>query len=293
VELLHPYTNQPFASELAVLSWNLLSTLVAADANFDPNDTLNPNQCSFVTPWRCTSVAAIMGLGGLRRNVVRAAGNGSYGRRTFIWNGSGEILGRFAKRNVMGVAADFAEDVTKTNWGLEFAWVGKRPVGNNNSRTGLTDLQDFNLSISIDRPTFINFLNAHRTFFFNVQTFFQWRDGYAKSMPSTGPFNFVFTFFVGTGYLHDRLLPSFGVVYDAMGQSGAVLPSITYRITSAFSIGFGLAFFFGEDRYVPMSLVDIGVGNRRGPHTYENTFRPGIGIIRDRDEVFLQLRYTF
>jgi hypothetical protein len=193
----------------------------------------------------------------------------------------------------MGVATDFAEDLTKTNWGFEFAWVAKRPVANNNSPTGLTDLQDFNLSISIDRPTFINFLNAHRTFFFNIQTFFQWKDGYVKSMPSTGPFNFFFTFFVGTGYLHDRLLPSFGVVYDAIGRSGAVLPSITYRITSAFSIGFGLAFFFGEDHYVPMGITDIGVGNRRGEHAYENTFRPGIGIIRDRDEIFLQLRYTF
>ena len=31
-ELLHPYTNQPFASELAALSWNLMSILVSTDA---------------------------------------------------------------------------------------------------------------------------------------------------------------------------------------------------------------------------------------------------------------------
>ena len=59
------------------------------------------------------------------------------------------------------------------------------------------------------------------------------------------------------------------------------------------SHGFRPPFFFGEDHYVPMGITDIGVGNRRGQHAYENTFRPGIGIIRDRDEIFLQLRYTF
>ena len=292
-ELLHPYTNQPFASELAALSWNLMSILVSTDAAFDPTDARNPNECSFVSPWRCNGVAAIMGLAGLRRNVVRAAGNQEYGRRTFIWHGSGEVIARYAKRNVLGLSTDFAEDVTKTNWSVEFAWMGKRPATNNNSVSGRSDVEDYNLSISVDRPTFINFLNPHRTFFFNLQTFLQWRDGYNKAMPSTGPFNFVFTFFVTTGYLRDRLLPTFGIVYDAMGQSGAVLPSVTYRVTSAFSIAFGVAFFFGEDQYVPMGLSDIGVANRRGSHAYENSFQPGIGLIRDRDEVFLRLRYTF
>jgi hypothetical protein len=166
-------------------------------------------------------------------------------------------------------------------------------VADSNSWTGTTDVQDFNLSVSMDRPTFIRFLNSNRTFFFNTQLFFQYRAGYKKSMPSDGPFNFLFTFAVSTGYHQDRVLPTFVFVYDVNSQSGAAIPQVTYRISSAFSVNFGVAFFWGTVKYTDMPLANLTLGNRGGGRPYENGTYNGIGIVRERDEIFFRLRYTF
>ena len=40
------------------------------------------------------------------------------------------------KSNVLGFSMDFAEDVTKSNWGVEFTWVEGLHVGDNDDRTG-------------------------------------------------------------------------------------------------------------------------------------------------------------
>ena len=39
----------------------------------------------------------------------------------------------------------------------------------------------YRLTISVDRPTFVNFLNANRTFFINTQWFFQYTDQFKAS----------------------------------------------------------------------------------------------------------------
>ena len=41
----------------------------------------------------------------------------------FLWHGGGEARLFYPKRNILGFSFDFAEDVTKTNWGVELTWV--------------------------------------------------------------------------------------------------------------------------------------------------------------------------
>jgi len=83
-------------------------------------------------------------------------------------------------------------------------------------------------------------------------------------------------------------------VYDVQSVSGAATVSFTYRYNDAFSIAVGAAFFMGSEQFVPMAERPIGPpGNRLGSHAYENSIEPGFSVIRDRDELWLRLRYTF
>ena len=217
-------TAQIFSNEMAALSWNLMLFLITGGSCdqkernidldpecFNPNDAWRTDKCSFAAPQYCGSVKGFLGVGGLNRNRLAAGGNERFGRRDFIWHSGGELALRYAKRNVFGLSTDFAEDVSKTNWSLEFTWIGATPYQDaNDFEDGITDSDSLNLTISVDRPTFINFLNANRTFFFNSQWFFQYLTGYESSFSANGPFNVLFTFAMFTGYYQDRLLPTAG-----------------------------------------------------------------------------------
>ena len=61
------------------------------------------------------------------------------------------------------------------------------------------------------------------------------------------------------------------------------------------SLNFGIAFFFGKLQFSPMGISGISSlgGNRGGKHAYENGSYPFLGIVRERDEIFMRIRYTF
>jgi hypothetical protein len=151
----------------------------------------------------------------------------------------------------------------------------------------------YNLTISVDRPTFINFLNQNRTFFINTQWFLQYVDGYRDSFPSNGPFNVLAVLAINTGYFDDRMLPSMSMVYDFGSNSGAWLPQVTYRYSSNFSVTVGAAAFFGREEARPMAISPTSLANRTARHAYKDFVENGLSAVRDRDEIFLRVRYTF
>jgi hypothetical protein len=271
------------------------------DGAIDEADEGDPNHigpyrrdgCSFIVPHLCSSVSAFNAITGLQRNSVRAAGNANFGRRDFLWHGGQDLILRYDKRNVLGFSADFAEDVTKTNWGLESTWIKGLPVSNADEIDGLSEVDTYNVTISVDRPTFINFMNANRTFFINSQWFLQYIKGYDNGMPGTGPFNFLGILNTSTGYFQDRLLPTVTFVYDVQSNSGAVLPSIAYRFTENFSATFGAAAFFGRWQARTTALTPTSLGNRAGSTAYNDYVQNGLSVIEERDEFFLRVRYTF
>jgi hypothetical protein len=306
----HPFTGQIWQSEMAALSWNLQAVLVAFSTQsgsaaapgdvgsdptlrFDPGNAFRTDGCSYVVPWRCSAVRAFWGVVAVTRNDLRAGGNGRFGRRDFVWSQGGDVVLKYRKRNVLGFSTDFAEDVTKTNWGMEFTWVDNNPFTNNNEFDGIDNTDQFNLTVSVDRPTFINFLNQSRTFFFNSQWFFSYVPGYKQGFTSNGPWNVFFTFTVQTGYFQDRLLPGVTWVYDIQSESGAALPSITYRFTENFSASFGVALFWGRYQGKTFPVNPIGPSNQTGAYAYREWVENGLAAIRDRDEVFMRLRYAF
>src|SRR5690606_36152334 len=125
-------------------------------------------------------------------------------------------------------------------------WIEGQRFADNDEEDGITESDTLNLTVSVDRPTFINFLNPNRTFFFNTQIFFQYITNYQSSFPGNGPFNVLGTFTVQTGYFQDRLLPGVTFVYDVKSSSGAALPSISYRFTENFSATVGMNLFWGR-----------------------------------------------
>ena len=151
-----------------------------------------------------------------------------------------------------------------------------------------------NLTISVDRPTFINFLNPGRTFFFNSQVFFQYVMDYKAGFTSNGPFNMLGTFTIQTGYFQDRMLPGITFVYDVNSNSGAILPQLTYRFTENFSASVGMNFFFGRFETTDMAIAPLGtVGTEAGHLAYRDGIENALAVVRERDEAFLRLRYTF
>jgi len=294
--LFHPFSdssdpNNLFENELAALSWNFLVFTVANDSFFDSQ---TEGGCNFETPQFCGGTRALLGTAGVLRNAVKAGGTERFGRRTFLWQSGGEALLRFDRRNVLGFSMDFAEDISKANFSTEFTWIPNQPTADNNAESGLTKVDELNLTVSVDRPTFINFLNPNRTFFLNMQWFFQYIDGYRDGMVRNGPWNVFFTALISTGYFQDRLLPSVTFVYDFMSISGAALPQITYRMTQNFSVTLGAALFMGRLQDRPLPIANVNTSTQQiGNQAYQTGVANGLAVVRDRDEVFFRLRYVF
>ena len=315
--LVHPYTGQPFQSEMAAFSWNYLQLLVILSGLGKPNgiacepgssdtagcreidefvntDFFREDGCSLARPQLCGNVQALFAVAHTTRKTVRAGGNTQHGRMEFDWHVGGSGVLRYEKRNVLGFSMDFAEDRTKSAWSFEATWISGVPFEDNDQREGLTDVDLYNLTVSIDRPTFISFLNADRTFFLNSQWFFQYVAGYRDGFVRNGPFNVLTTLRAETGYYQDRLLPGITFVYDFLSRSGAVLPSIRYRFSESFSATVGVSFFFGRFEAIDPPTRSVGDPPfRGGRHAQRDFTEQGLSPVRDRDEVFLAIRKTF
>ena len=195
---------------------------------------------------------------------------------------------------MLGFATDFAEDVTKTNWGVEFTWVNGENYANAKRFSGYSTNDTYNLTVSVDRPTFINFLNPNRTFLFNTQWFTRYIDGFERGgvFAVNGPWSLLGTFSVFTGYFQDRLLPALTAVYDLRSNSGAGLMSLTYRFSEVFSASFGVATFFGKPEGVRIPLQQALVGNN-GRSFRSQVKYDGLSAVSEMDQFSLTIRYTF
>ncbi|HKA13698.1 MAG TPA: DUF1302 family protein [Myxococcota bacterium] len=310
-------TAQLFQNELAAFSDNFLAFLaisscdlrskdldgkdhnaegaLAADPEcFLPTAPYQPGRCSLSTPQLCKNVKNFLAAVGVTRNTVRAAGNERFGRRTFIWHSGGEVVLRYDQHNVLGFATDFAEDHTQTSWGFEFTWVEGVPYSDADALNGISNTDELNFAVSVDRPTFIRFVNADRPVLFNTQWFVTYLSDYRHGFTANGPVNAFFTFAMSTGYYQDRLIPQLLTVYEFASRSGGVLPSLEYRFTDSLSITGGMLYFFGRTELSEMAVREVSpVINRAGPHAYRQPVENGFSGIRKRDEVFVKLRWTF
>jgi len=251
------------------------------------------------SPVFCRGVSGLLSATTQTLPIRKAAGDGTYGRRDFLWQGGRQVSLNYQKRNVLGAGLDFAEDTTKTSWGLEFSWMANKLFPNNTTYSGLSQSDEMVLSVSVDRPTFFNFLNPNRSFFLNLQMFARYlpsydgsrddRDGnYATAArPLTG--NIVFTFF--TGYFQDRLAPRVSILYAPWESQGAVITGLSYRWNDAFSTSIGYTQFFGhiydqQGAYFPIAQYGSVAD-------YDGAVLRGVAPVLYRDQAELRIRYTW
>ena len=284
-ELIDPRTGKTFRSEGEALSFNLLRLLAAFGTRDDP-------ECLLDDPFTCAFVRAIFDLTGVGRPEILAGGNGRFGRRDFLWANGGPLLLQFEKRNVLGFAMDFDEDRSKTSWSLEFTWLGGDTVPDDQSPTLFRKDDLYNLTISVDRPTFVNFLNANRTILFNTQVFFQKVAG-GRTVAGRESLQMLGTFTIVTGYFQDRLMNQLTFVHDLRSTSGGVIFDLTWRFTANFSATLGLAAFYGEPQRADDPTLYPTVIRNNGPSYSSRTRWDGLSLVKDRDEASLRLRYTF
>jgi phosphopantothenate synthetase len=84
------------------------------------------------------------------------------------------------------------------------------------------------------------------------------------------------------------------VVYDFNSNSGALLPSVTYRFTENLSASIGVNVFFGHQQLRDAPINEIRPGlNRVGHDAYKDAVENGLTALRERDEMNLNIRYTF
>jgi hypothetical protein len=295
-----PRTGEPFANEMAALSFNALQFLVALDLG-----TGAGGGCAFPSvadpnaPINCPTVQDFFSVTQVTRPALRAGGNGRFGRRDFAWAGAGEIVLEYDKVNTLGIAADFSEDRTGTNWGLELSWTTDKDFVNSEVPSLRSDSDVIDLTISVDRPTFIHFLNRERTFFFNMQWFIEYipdhvgiEDGDSyRGYAVDGPVSALGVFTFETGFFQDRLIPSATFVYDVKSESGAVALDLRYRFSAVFSVTIGMNHFYGPgDTYtLPIGLGALGESNQ----SYRTERYSRLNAVRERDELFAVFRYTF
>ena len=278
---------QTYQSEMQALSYNLLYLLAAFGAGSDPN-------CDVANPITCAFVRGFISATGTQRPEIRAAGTGRYGRRDFSWLSGSELEITYPKRNILGFSTDFAEDVLKTNWGIEFTYVNRADFVDYSSATSSRSSPTYNLTVSVDRPTFINFLNPNRTFLFNSQWFFQYIPRYVhgNAWQASGPLTALGTFTIFTGYFQDRLLTVLTFVHDFKSNSGGVLPLLSYRFTEAFSVALGVSLFYGHAQQWRVPLNPVALRNSGGNYLQRSAY-PGLSALAQRDDIFFTIRYSF
>ncbi|MFI5317026.1 MAG: hypothetical protein ACHQ6T_15100, partial [Myxococcota bacterium] len=259
-----------------------------------------PNGLPPRSPVFCKSIAGLLAASTQTLPVKKAGGDGSFGRRDFLWQGGREVSTRYQKKNVFGFGLDFAEDTTKTSWGIEFSWMARKLFADSTTYSGLTQSDELVLSVSVDRPTFFNFLNPNRSFFLNFQMFVRYLPNYSGGTLykngmygyAKGPFsgNMVFTFF--TGYFQDRLAPRVSILYAPLESQAAIITGLSYRWNDAFSTSIGYSNFFGhvydqQGAYFPIAQYSSVETE------HSAVLGRGIAPVINRDQMEVRFRYTW
>jgi hypothetical protein len=287
-----------FPTELSILSENFLKLLVAVGQLTDPD-----SGCAYGPPdgpgvpetiVRCAFVNGLFDSAGMQRPELRAGGNGRYGRIDFTWSSGSEVILFHERRNVLGASVDFAESLTKTSWSVEFTWFEDQPYANTRAQRGFSREDTLNLTVSVDRPTFVNFLNANRTIFINAQFFVRYIPSYRRlgTFDVDGPFSLLSTLTLQTGYFQDRLLTNLTLIHEAESNSGGQIFEVTYRFTENASVKVGLNQFYGSPRRQRWPRRPAVARMHWADWSQRFNFQ-GLSAIAERDEIFVEFRYTY
>jgi len=208
----------------------------------------------------------------------------------------------FDQVHTTGLSFDYFDDNTGMVFRVESSYTFDELV-NNTYKADWVDTSDvFRFSLGIDRPTMIKALNPTRSFFLSAQMFNTHYMDYEGTkdvgfVPSEN--NYIWTLFVQTQYMRDRLIPNAFYVYEDGSNSHVYGASIQYLVDNHFSIKGGVHVISGgEDNQTfdvgPFtSFAGAGIPSSNVQQAVFGFAKEGIGALRDNDELYLQLQYQF
>lgn len=231
----------------------------------------------------------------------------------------------FPRVKLLGGSLDFQSEAL----GAAFRFEGAMTWGEEFANTARPELYSANRVwrsvIGIDRPTFIPFLNPHRTTLISAQLFWQhifdheyYSTGAKNGQNYLGPVgmpdwqdNFIGTLLIKSFMMNDRLSPELIIARDFKARATAIAPAVEWSVTDNLKLSFGGNFKVGTgarrfddcracNPWMPFTApngdADPMTAYSRGLGGFEplGRFRAGpIGSAMYEDEVYFKLKYQF
>jgi len=238
----------------------------------------------------------------------------------------------FPRITLIGASIDFYIEALKSAFRVEVAHTSGEEFPNTLEPRMFSESDVVRWVVGIDRSTFIPFLNERRAFLISLQVFGQHLLDHqsatvnAQGMPTLGEVgmvdwedNYIATLLFQGNYLNDRLTPQILTAYDFEAGSGAVAPSIDWKISNSWRLTAILNFKYGDGAHaaddnraanpfppftcalplitqVPPNPACFAPYSSLGASGFEplGRFRAGpIGSAINEDEFQLILRYRF
>jgi len=165
----------------------------------------------------------------------------------------------FPRITLIGASADFYIEAVKTAFRVEVAHTSGEEFPNTLQERLFSESDVVRWVIGMDRPTFIPFLNKTRAFLLSLQVFGQHLLDHqvasvnAQGMPTAGEVgmvdwedDYIATFLFQGNYLNDRLTPQILTAYDFEAGSGAVAPSLDWKINNNWRVIALVNFKYGD-----------------------------------------------
>jgi hypothetical protein len=226
-----------------------------------------------------------------------------------IYSGGGPVLGgqasaEYKQAHTLGLSFDYFEQYTGTVWRVESSWTFDELVMNT-KKVDWRDTSDvMRWSIGIDRPTFLKWLNKDRTFFLSLQMFDTWymdHDGDKHTGMLNDTHNFITTFFFIGNYMRDRLKPVGFIVWEEASNSWVSGLNLEWLMDNHWSVKGGLHTIWGgtnntlHDTGPFTTFVSPGSDGNTYPYVFSNLgiAHQGLGVVRNYDEIFFELKYQF
>ena len=165
----------------------------------------------------------------------------------------------FPRVKLLGGSLDFQSEAL----GAAFRFEGAMTWGEEFANTARPELYSSNRVwrsvIGVDRPTFIPFINPHRTTLISAQLFWQhifdheyYKTGAKDGQNYLGPVgmvdwkdNFIGTVLIKAFMMNDRLSPELIIARDFRAQATAIAPAVEWSVTDDLKLTFGGNFKVG------------------------------------------------
>ena len=231
-------------------------------------------------------------------------------------NEGGFIVWEHPRKHTFGLSVDYFEQYTSTVWRIESSITPALVVTSTDQLYWKDRVDRLKWAVGIDRPTFIPFLNPTKSVFLSGQvlaTHNLRHSGGDKTGMIVWPYEFIFTFLAQTDYWRDRIKPQAWVAYSPQYAAFTGGINCEWLITDHWSVKAGANLISGtrqrQDHWPWAGVVSNTPALVEGLTTDPTKLftapfdrlqewplglvKEGFGAYRDRDEMYLIVRYRF